>query len=124
MEFCHLEVELHVVNGRGSNKEVAAATYIHVIHKVLLYMYINLIILLLHARTIQSVSTDVSEVGHGVTKTRVAGPSLNRPHKLKITLQIISQYQIYILILGRNIIIFRTMKLDLYMYVHRKRLTT
>ena len=38
-------------------------------------------------RTIPSVSTDVSKVGHGVTKTRVASSSLNRPHKLKITLQ-------------------------------------
>ncbi len=37
--------------------------------------------------TIPSISVDVSKVGHGITETREASSSLNRPHKLKITLQ-------------------------------------
>ena len=36
--------------------------------------------------TIPSISIDVSEVGHGITKTRVASSSLDCPHKLKTTL--------------------------------------
>ena len=37
--------------------------------------------------TIQSISIDVSKIGHGISKTGVAGSSLYCPHKLKITLQ-------------------------------------
>ena len=40
------------------------------------------------SHTIPSISIDVSKVGHGITKTRVASSSLNYSfHKLKIALK-------------------------------------
>ena len=37
--------------------------------------------------TIQSISIDVTKIGHGMSKTRESLSSLYCPHKLKITLQ-------------------------------------